>query len=69
VALELNQLRIQWLEETPSPEREADHSPPFSAQVKNVGAVPQLLFGFRETLENSCAAGQLAASQEEHGSM
>jgi hypothetical protein len=46
-SLRPTQPRIQWVQGTVFPAvkwqgREADHSPPFSAEVKNGGAVPQL---------------------------
>jgi hypothetical protein len=47
-ALEPTQPYDQWVPETISPGvkrpgREADHSPPSSAKVKNAGAIPPLL--------------------------
>jgi hypothetical protein len=42
-ALESTQPPIQWVPEARSPGREADHSPPSTAEVRNGGAVPPLI--------------------------
>jgi hypothetical protein len=46
-ALGLTQIPIQWeqgphLQEVKRLRREADHSPPYSAKIKNGGAIPPL---------------------------